>query len=160
MVNAGDILTYTATVQAGFSESAGSVLADVSALMQQNGFQVYSSSSPGSSILGSIGAALTLSGTTVNISYKFSVPQAYGSVDDVKTIINGYVYQITGAMPSASSIQDIGTSLTEPTPANPTAAGGPFGSITTALESASVGTLVGIALAVFAIFWLSSKGVA
>lgn len=146
MVISGDILNYSANITTGFTQAVYDVLSTVSQILSDEGIHVVNSSSDNG--IGSVlESALTLSSQISNIKFQVQVVSGYNSVNDVASVINNAIYQATGSLPSATSINDQ-TTPQAGTPQPPTTSATPSsGSFLSSLETFGTGSLAGIAVA-------------
>ncbi len=115
MVPAGSILTYNATFSTTYTSSLNDVLSSVGDALAPSGITIESQNFTEPDLLSMVADAATFSGFTVQGSMQVQVSGSYNQPNDVKSIIDNAIYQVTGSLPSSSSISQVnGTATGQP----------------------------------------------
>lgn len=103
-VTQGAILNYSAEINTSFFTSVADALSAIANVLQPEGINVTNSQN-NASILGSLEAAVTLSGQTTGVTLQVQVNNSgYAQATDLQSVIDNAVYQATGSLPLSSSI--------------------------------------------------------
>lgn len=137
MVNAGDVLTYTAQSSLGSYSQPNQVVSAVIAALQGTGITIESATYSTPSALSQVGDFLLdpLSTGVFTVTMQVQVSSAYNLATDVQSIIDNAFYQAVSALPVSSVPVD----NSQPTGA---VASAPAGGVTLPSSASSIGDAI------------------